>query len=145
MDTNFEENISPRCSVTYSYARIFFSFHFFLFSFLGPWGTAYGSSQARGQNGAIAASLCHSHSNARSESFCDLHQSWWQCRILNTPSRARDWTHIFMDTWTPAQYFQSENEYFLQTPILHFFHKFIMKGFEKCFAKKNLEMPANGL
>ena len=28
---------------------------------------AYGSSQARGQTGAVAASLCHSHSNARSK------------------------------------------------------------------------------
>ena len=28
---------------------------------------AYGSSQARGQNGATAASLCHSHSNMESE------------------------------------------------------------------------------
>ena len=29
---------------------------------------AYGESQARGQIGAIAASLCHSHSNVGSES-----------------------------------------------------------------------------
>ena len=28
---------------------------------------AYGSSQARGQIGAVTASLCQSHSNARSE------------------------------------------------------------------------------
>ena len=27
----------------------------------------YGGSQARGINGAVAAGLCHSHSNARSE------------------------------------------------------------------------------
>ena len=30
-------------------------------------GEAYGSSQARGQIGATAAGLHHSHSNARSE------------------------------------------------------------------------------
>ena len=29
--------------------------------------SAYGSSQARGRIGAIAAGLCHSHSNARSD------------------------------------------------------------------------------
>ena len=29
--------------------------------------TAYGGSQARGLIGAVAASLCHSHSNVRSE------------------------------------------------------------------------------
>ena len=36
--------------------------------FLGGWGgVAYGSSQARGQIGAAAASLHHSHSNSGSE------------------------------------------------------------------------------
>ena len=38
----------------------------FLFS-LKATGAAYGSSQARGQIGAAAASLHHSHSNTRSE------------------------------------------------------------------------------
>ena len=43
----------------------FFSFIFLLF--LRAASSAYGKSQARGQTGAAAASLCHSHSNARSE------------------------------------------------------------------------------
>ena len=29
---------------------------------------------------------------------CDLHHSSWQCRILNPLSKARDQTHILMDT-----------------------------------------------
>ena len=37
------------------------------FNFLRAAPPAYGSSQARGQMGAAAASLKHSHSNARSE------------------------------------------------------------------------------
>ena len=52
---------------------------------------AYGSSQARGQIGAAAASLCHSHSNAVSElRLRPLHYSLLQHRILNPLSEARD-------------------------------------------------------
>ena len=29
---------------------------------------------------------------------CDLHWSSWQCWILNSLGKARDWTHILMDT-----------------------------------------------
>ena len=43
-------------------------FIFFVFlPFLGPLPAAYGGSQARGRIGAAAASLCHNHSNIRSE------------------------------------------------------------------------------
>ena len=123
----------------------------------------YGSSQARGQTGAAAAGLHHSHSHMGSElclrptlqqaqgrgplelrlgtdmvfSFfflfglhlqhmesprlgveselhllayttatatpdlswvCNLHQSSWQSQILNPLSKARDQTHVLMDT-----------------------------------------------
>ena len=44
----------------------FFSFSFFFLLFRAV-TTAYGGSQARGQNGATADSLCHSHRNIRSE------------------------------------------------------------------------------
>ena len=30
--------------------------------------------------------------------ICSLHHSSWQCRILNPLSKARDQTHILMDT-----------------------------------------------
>ena len=50
---------------------------------------AYASSQARGQIGATAASLCHSHSNMESEprlrptlNLCSLHCTSRQCQIL---------------------------------------------------------------
>ena len=41
---------------------------FFYFLLLKAASAAYGSSQARGQTGAVAASLHHSHSNMGSES-----------------------------------------------------------------------------
>ena len=42
-------------------------FHLFFCLFRAA-AAAYGGSQARGQIGAAVAGLCHSHSNARSES-----------------------------------------------------------------------------
>ena len=60
---------------------------------------AYGSYQAKGQIGAAAADLRHSHSNARDPSHvCDLYHNSRQRRILNPLSEARDQTYILMDT-----------------------------------------------
>ena len=61
---------------------------------------AYGSSQARGLNGATPASLHHSHSSAGSK-LClrpNLHRSSQQHQILNPLSNGPDQTHILMDT-----------------------------------------------
>ena len=68
----------------------------FLFSIWGT-PTAYASSQARGWMGATAAVLCHSHSTARFE----LHlgpMGKLEHQILNPLSKARNQTHILMDT-----------------------------------------------
>ena len=46
----------------------FTMFSFFVFCLFRATPVAYGGSQARGQGGAVAASLHYSHSNARSES-----------------------------------------------------------------------------
>ena len=59
---------------------------------------AYGSSQARDQIGAAAASLCHSYSNQDQGQVCNLHHGLWQRHILNPVSEARNWTCILMDT-----------------------------------------------
>ena len=56
---------------------------------------AYGGSQARGQIGAVAASLHHSHSNSGSEQ--PIYHSSWQRQILNPLSESRDRTCVFMD------------------------------------------------
>ena len=52
-----------------SLALFLFFFFFFLFFFASSRAapTAYGGSQARGQIGAVAAGLHHSHSHTRSE------------------------------------------------------------------------------
>ena len=47
--------------------HIFLSFSLSLFCLFKAAPTAYGGSQARGLNRAVAAGLCHSYSNARSE------------------------------------------------------------------------------
>ena len=44
-----------------------FFFFFVFLPFLGPLSAAYGGFQARGPIGAVAAGLCHSHSNTGSE------------------------------------------------------------------------------
>ena len=67
---------------------------------------AYGGSQARGRIGARAASLHHSHSNARSEP-----RLWPTPQLTETPDpdpdpdpdqipliEAKDQTHVLMDT-----------------------------------------------
>ena len=55
----------------HSYHLFFFSFFFFFF-WEGVAPVAYGASQARGQIGAVAAGLSHSHSNTRSEPCLQL-------------------------------------------------------------------------
>ena len=74
------------------------SLFFFLNCLFRATSKAHGSSQARGEFGAAAATLCLSHSNLGSEPICDLHHSSWQCGILNPLSKARDQTCILMDT-----------------------------------------------
>ena len=58
----------------------------FLFCLFRAVPVAYGSSQARGQLGAVAAGLHHSHNSTRSEP------------VLNPLNKAREWTRVLMDT-----------------------------------------------
>ena len=50
-----------------SFSFLFFLYLFCLFAFPRAAPKAYGGSQARGGIRAVAADLCHSHSNARSK------------------------------------------------------------------------------
>ena len=90
------------CSLGFFFFNILFYFilfYFILFYCLFRAATmAYGGSQARGLIRAIAASLRHSHSHARSEPsrVCNLHHRSWQCEILNPLSKPRDRTQNFM-------------------------------------------------
>ena len=75
-------------------------FFFFFFSLLAfrAVPTAYGSSQARAQTGAVATGLQRSHSQRDPSCVCDLYHSSQQRQILNSLSEARNRTHILMDT-----------------------------------------------
>ena len=59
---------------------------------------AYGSSQARGQIGAKAASIHHSQRIQELNHICDLHHSSQQRWIPDPLSEARDQICILMDT-----------------------------------------------
>ena len=83
--------------LTYVYTHT----HSFFFFFLEAGGApaAYRSSQARGWIRATAASLCHSHSNARSKLYLwPILQAHSNTRSLNPLSEARDGAHILMDS-----------------------------------------------
>ena len=54
------------CFLFFSFFFVFF-FVFFFFAISRAASTAYGGSQARGLTGAVAVSLCQSHSNSGSE------------------------------------------------------------------------------
>ena len=77
---------------------ISFWFGLVWFLFFRPAPTAYGSSQARGDIRAAAASRGQSHNNARLIHICDLHHSSQQSQIFNPLSKARDQTCILLDT-----------------------------------------------
>ena len=69
----------------------------FLFVFLEPAPMAYENSQARGWVRATAASLCHSHRNARSKPCLqDTPQLIATHRILNPLSKPRDQTCLLV-------------------------------------------------
>ena len=73
---------------------IFYSF----FGLFKATPTTCRGSQARGQIGAVAADLHHSHNNVHLSCICDLHHSSQQCWILNPLSEGKDRTHVLMDT-----------------------------------------------
>ena len=78
------------------YTAILFCLSLFLFFPFMATPMADRTSWARGQIGAVAASVCHSHSNARSKPY--LQPMLQQCWILNPLKEARDQTCILMDT-----------------------------------------------
>ena len=90
-------NVGSNCSTCSLELDIFNIFFLFIATL-----SAYGCSQARGQNRSAAAGLCHSHSNARSkfqaQTYSYIHHSLWQCQIFNPPSEVRVRIYILMDT-----------------------------------------------
>ena len=66
----------------FSFFFLSFYFYFILFCLLRAVSTTYGGSQARGPIGAIATSLCHSHSNVDLSHVFNLHHSSQQHRSI---------------------------------------------------------------
>ena len=134
----------------------FILFYLFLPFFFRATPEAFGSSQARGQIGTIAAGLPHSPSNQDPSRVCNLQHSSQKCRILNPLSKVRDRTHIFMDTsWicfpctitgTPWVPFNDENLYYqtLAQNKLCLQHK-SLKMVTTCQRGKSLTLSASQL
>ena len=66
-DTGFPTRCTAREHLKWIYFYFYFVLFFCLFALSRAAPAAYGGSQARGQFGAVAAGLHHSHSNARSK------------------------------------------------------------------------------
>ena len=72
--------------------------HFVVIVLFRATPAAYRDSQAKGGIRAVAPGLRHSHSNTRSELHLQPTPQLHQRRILIPLSKARDQTHILMDT-----------------------------------------------
>ena len=102
----FKKNgIQSICVMYFINCRIplfLFIYFFCLFAISWAASSAYGGFPARGQIGAVAAGLCHSHSNTGSK----LHlQLWPQLTAMLDPwptEQARDWTrNLMVPCWIP--------------------------------------------
>ena len=82
------------------YIYILLSTFIYLFSLFKAALVSYDTSQPRGQIGAAAAGLHHSHNNshARFKPHMWPTPQLTECQILNPLRRARDPTHILTDT-----------------------------------------------
>ena len=89
--------VLPKYELAYLYFSPVDSFFFFSCLFRAA-PAAYGSSQARGRSGALAATLHHNHSNSGSKPHLQPILQLMQRRILNPPSKDRDCAHVLMDT-----------------------------------------------
>ena len=89
--------------------------------------TTYGGSQATGLIGAVTPAYATATATQDSSHVCDLHHSSQQCQILNSLSKAKDRTHILVDTsqvhqplsttGTPIHYFLKSNTKCILSPL----------------------------
>ena len=70
---------------------------FYFFPFMAT-PVAHGSSQDRGQTGAAPEAYTTALAKGDLSSICDLYCSLQQCWILNPLNKARDPTHILIET-----------------------------------------------
>ena len=81
--------------IFFSFSLPFFLSFFLSFCFRAP-PAAYGSSQVKSEPQLPPYTIA----TATQDPSCifDLHQNSWQCQIADSLSKARDQTHILMDT-----------------------------------------------
>ena len=94
------QNPSSLKNYLFLFIKIGYNFYFpFFFFFLLFWGTraTHGSSQARGQIGAVAPAHATATAMPDPSRVCNLQHRSQQHRILNPLSEARDQTLILMD------------------------------------------------
>ena len=88
------------CFLKQSSNDIIISFFFFfgLFVFLGPHPQHLEVSRLGVESELQPQTYTTATTTWDPSHICDLHHSSRQCRILNPPSEARDWTPVLMDT-----------------------------------------------
>ena len=87
--------------------------YFLIFCLFTATPAAYGSSQARGRTGAVAAAYTAATAMWYQSHVCDLHHSSWQWGIFNPLSEARDRTHVLLHTAEPQ--WELPTFYFIST------------------------------
>ena len=80
------------------------SFVLFLFLFFKASPAAYRSTQAKAESELQLSAYATATAVQVLSCICGLHHSSQQCQILQPLSKARDWTHIFIDT-SQVRYF----------------------------------------
>ena len=91
MNTHTANELSILSGGIESYVNYTLRFCLFVLFFRAP-GGAYGNSQARGQIGATAVAKATATATPDPSHVCNLHESSWQCQILNPLNEARDQT-----------------------------------------------------
>ena len=96
--SDFSSGMINELILRWLFHAVHYTFFFFFFFFFGT-PVAYGGSQARGWNRAVAAGLHHTTMPDPSR-ICNLHHSSWQYQILKPTERGQGSNlclHVLMD------------------------------------------------
>ena len=83
--------------------------------------SAYGGSQARGQNLAVPMAYITARATSEWSHICDLQHRSWQYWILNPLSRARDGTCVLMDASSDSSPLSRNGNSHVYTILLQIF------------------------
>ena len=95
----FSPNLIPCNKHSYfGFPFSFFLFFFFFFFLFRAAPAGHGSSWLGVKSELQQPAYSTATAMPEPSRVCDLHHSSWQCQSLNPLSKARDWTHVLMDT-----------------------------------------------